>query len=224
MAIERLSGEVVRYLVADLGTTQVYREDFKNAILQACAEQGIEDLKKEGQRPWKAVCRRVGEILFPDNNVLRDHKLYINNSKAVGYSTNNRFDYILLNAICDEYIYWSDIYNKLCSTVAFSYVVNIPTTTIDLWKGAESSSESFKIWEKLQGTRKDCITDKAYDANSPVGAMFVGNNEFAMNQPGISDAATQRTALTADQLPQLGSTPNCTKIADNSVKSEVVNE
>lgn len=224
MATERLNGEVVRYLVADLGATQVYREDFKNAILQACAEQGIEDLKKEGQRPWKAVCKRVGEILFPDNNALRDHKLYINNSKAVEYSTNNRFDYILLNAICDEYIYWSDIYNKLCSTVAFSYVVNIPTTTIDLWKGAESSSESFKIWEKLQGTRKDCITDKAYDANSPVGAMFVGNNEFAMNQPGVSDAATQRTALTADQLPQLGSNPNCAKIADNSVKSEVVNE
>lgn len=206
MATERLSGEVVRYLVADLGATQVYREDFKSAILQACAEQGIEDLKKEGQRPWKAVCKRVGEILFPDNNALRDHKLYINNSKAVEYSTNNRFDYILLNAICDEYIYWSDIYNKLCSTVAFSYVVNIPTTTIDLWKGTGSSSESFKIWEKLQGTRRDCITDKAYDANSPVGAMFVGNNEFAMNQPGIGYEATQARALTANELPQLGGT------------------
>lgn len=204
MATERLSGEVVRYLVADLGTTQVYREDFKSAILQACAEQGIEDLKKEGQRPWKAVCKRVGEILFPDNNALRDHKLYINKSKAVEYSTNNRFDYILLNAICDEYIYWSDIYNKLCSTVAFSYIVNIPTTTIDLWKGAEPSSESFKIWEKLQGTRRDCITDKAYDANSPVGAMFVGNNEFAMNQPGVGYEATQAQALTANDLPQLG--------------------
>lgn len=214
MATERLSGEVVKYLVADLGSTQVYREDFKSAILQACAEQGIEDLKKEGQRPWKAVCRRVGEILFPDNNVLRDHKLYINNSKAVEYSNNNRFDYILLNAICDEYIYWSDIYNKLCSAVAFSYVVNIPTTTIDLWRNTEPSSESFKIWQKLQGNRKDCIKDKAYDSNSPVGSMFVGNNEFGMNQPGIGDEATKRVAQSAEDLPRLD-TKNGFELTDN---------
>lgn len=215
MAAERLSGEVVKYLVADLGSTQVYREDFKSAILQACEEQGIEDLKKEGQRPWKAVCRRVGEILFPDNDVLRDHRLYANNSKAVEYSTNNRFDYILLNAICDEYIYWSDIYNKLCSTVAYSYVVNIPTTTIDLWRGTEPSSESFKIWQKLQGNRKDCIKDKAYDSNSPVGSMFVGNNEFGMNQPGIGVEATQRIAQKAEDLPKLD-TKNSFELTDNS--------
>lgn len=222
MAAERLSGEVVKYLVADLGDIQVYREDFKNAILQACEEQGIKDLKSEGQRPWKAVCRRVGEILFPDNNVLRDHKLYVNNSKAVEYSTNNRFDYILLNNICDEYIYWSDIYNKLCSTVAYSYWVNIPTTTIDLWRRAEPSSESFKIWKKLQGNRKDCIKDKAYDSNSPVGSMFVGNNEFGMNQPGIGTEATQRIAQKAEDLPRLD-LQNSTELTDNLQKGVIDN-
>ena len=216
MAVERLSGEVVEHLVADLGSIQVYREDFKNAILQACAEQGIEDLKKEGQRPWKAVCRRVGEILFPDNNVLRDHKLYINNSKAVEYSTNNRFDYILLNAICDEYIYWSDIYNKLCSTVAFSSWCNIDCGVIDNWRlNKESSPASYEIWKKLQGNRKDCIKDKAYDSNSPVGSMFVGNNEFGMNQPGIGVEATQRIAQKAEDLPRLD-TKNSFELTDNS--------
>ena len=200
MAVERLSGEVVKYLVADLGDTQVYREDFKNAILQACAEQGIEDLKKEGQRPWKAVCRRVGEIIFNDNSILKDKQLSDNPYIPTNY---NRYDYNILNCICDEYIYWSDIYNKLCSTVAFSYVVNIPTTTIDLWRSTEPSSWSFKIWQKLQGNRKDCIKDKAYDSNSPVGSMFVGNNEFGMNQPGIGAEATQRIAQKAEDLPRL---------------------
>lgn len=203
MAAERLSGEVVKYLVADLGNTQVYREDFKRAILQACEEQGIEDLKAEGQRPWKAVCRRVGEILFPDNSVLRDHKLYANNNKAVGLSNNNRFDYELLDKICDEYIYWSDIYNKLCSTIAFSYWVNLGTGTMDVWRESEPSSVSFQIWKKVQGNRKDCIKDKAYDSNSPVGSMFVGNNEFGMNQPGVGDEATQRIAQKAEDLPRL---------------------
>ena len=219
MAVERLSGEVVKYLVADLGDTQVYREDFKNAILQACAEQGIEDLKKEGQRPWKAVCRRVGEIIFNDNSILKDKQLSDNPYIPTNY---NRYNYNILNCICDEYIYWSDIYNKLCSTVAFSYIVNIPTTTIDLWRGTEPSSWSFKIWQKLQGNRKDCIKDKAYDSNSPVGSMFVGNNEFGMNQPGIGAEATQRIAQKAEDLPRLD-LQKPAELTDNSRKNVIDN-
>ena len=167
MAVERLSGEVVKYLVADLGDTQVYREDFENAILQACAEQGIEDLKKEGQRPWKAVCRRVGEIIFNDNSILKDKQLSDNPYIPTNY---NRYNYNILNCICDEYIYFSDIYNKLCSTVAFSSWCNIDCGVIDNWRlNKESSPASYEIWKKLQGNRKDCIKDKAYDSNSPVG-------------------------------------------------------
>ena len=59
------------------------------------------------------------------------------------------------------------------------------------------------MWQKLQRSRKDCILDRAYDSNSPVGTMFVGNNEFGMNQPGIGDNATQRRAITAQELPRL---------------------
>lgn len=201
MATERLSGEVVKYLVADLGSTQVYREDFKNAILQACAEQGIQDLKKEGQRPWKAVCRRVGEIIFNDNSMLKDKQLSDNPYIPTNY---NRYNYNILNCICDEYIYFSDIYNKLCSTVAFSSWCNIDCGVIDNWRlNKESSPASYEIWKKLQGNRKDCIKDKAYDSNSPVGSMFVGNNEFGMNQPGIGVEATQRVAQKAEDLPRL---------------------
>ena len=202
MAAERLSGEVVKHLVADLGSTQVYREDFKNAILQACAEQGIEDLKKEGQRPWKAVCRRVGEIIFNDNSILKDKQLSDNPYIPTNY---NRYNYNILNNICDEYIYISDVYNKLCSTVAFSNWCNSDCGVIDNWRlNKESSPKSYEIWEKLQGIRKDCIKDRAYDNKSPVGAMFVGNNEFGMNQPGIGYEATQARALSANELPQLG--------------------
>jgi hypothetical protein len=76
---------------------------------------------------------------------------------------------------------------------------------IDNWRlNKESSPKSYEIWEKLQGIRKDCIKDRAYDNKSPVGAMFVGNNEFGMNQPGIGYEATQARALTANELPQLG--------------------
>ena len=102
------------------------------------------------------------------------------------------------------------------------YDLGTPTTTIDLWRGTEPSSWSFKIWQKLQGNRKDCIKDKAYDSNSPVGSMFVGNNEFGMNQPGIGAEATQRIAQKAEDLPRLD-IQNVSELTDNSGKNVIDN-
>lgn len=200
--MEKIKGNITKHLIADFGAFQLYREDFERAINQACQELQIEDLKNEGQRPWKAVCKRVGEIIFNDNSILKDKRLYDNPYIPTNY---NKYNYNILNSICDEYIYFSDIYNKLCSTIAFSSWCNIDNSTVDNWRlNKESSPVSFEIWKKLQGIRKDCIKDRAYDNKSPVGAMFVGNNEFGMNQPGIGYEATQARALTANELPQLG--------------------
>lgn len=200
--MEKIKGNITKHLIADFGTFQLYREDFERAIEQACQELQIDDLKREGQRPWKAVCKRVGEIIFNDNSILKDKQLYDNPYIPTNY---NRYNYNILNCICDEYIYFSDIYNKLCSTVAFSSWCNIDCGVIDNWRlNKESSPISYEIWKKLQGIRKDCIKDRAYDNKSPVGAMFVGNNEFGMNQPGIGYEATQARALSANELPQLG--------------------
>lgn len=200
--MEKIKGNITKHLIADFGTFQLYREDFEWAIDQACHELQIEDLKSEGQRPWKAVCKRVGEIIFNDNSILKDKQLFNNTCMLTNY---NRYNYIILNNICDEYIYFSDKYNKLCSTIAFSNWCNIDNSTVDNWRlNKESSPISFEIWKKLQGIRKDCIKDRAYDNKSPVGAMFVGNNEFGMNQPGIGYEATQARALSANELPQLG--------------------
>lgn len=200
--MEKIKGNMTKHLIADFDTFQLYREDFERAIEQACQELQIDDLKSEEQRPWKAVCKRVGEIIFNDNSILKDKQLYDNPYIPTNY---NRYNYNILNCICDEYIYFSDIYNKLCSTVAFSSWCNIDCGVIDNWRlNKESSPISYEIWKKLQGIRKDCIKDRAYDNKSPVGAMFVGNNEFGMNQPGIGYEATQARALSANELPQLG--------------------
>ena len=51
-----------------------------------------------------------------------------------------------------------------------------------------------------------CHILKANELGSSVlhiSIVFVGNNEFGMNQPGIGDNATQRRAITAQELPRL---------------------
>lgn len=187
-------------LIVDLGTVQIYTSTVQDLIDQACIEFHIEDLLKAGQRQWKAVMYYVGKRLFPDTKVLKDNTLV---HGVMCDSTLNRYDAEVLNKLCDYYIYLSNTYSKLVSAVAFSHFCNIPTNTVDVWAYEDPSSLRFKIWQKLRQNRKDCILDRAYDSNSPVGTMFVGNNEFGMNQPGIGDNATQRKAVTAQELPRL---------------------
>lgn len=184
-------------LIVDLGTVQIYTSTVQDLIDNACIEFHIEDLLKAGQRQWKAVMYYVGKRLFPDTKVLKDKRLY---STGVAMTNYNRYDYGVLDILCNYYLNLSDRYSKLVSAVAFSYFCNIPTNTIDIWAGDEPSQGSFKIWQKLRQNRKDCILDRAYDSNSPVGAMYVGNTDFPQE---LGTDMGQRKAITAQELPRL---------------------
>lgn len=184
-------------LIVDLGTVQIYTSTVQDLIDQACIEFHIDDLLKAGQRQWKAVMYYVGKRLFPDTKVLKDKRLY---STGVAMTNYNRYDYDVLDILCNYYLNLSDRYSKLVSAVAFSYFCNIPTNTIDIWAGDEPSQGSFKIWQKLRQSRKDCILDRAYDSNSPVGAMYVGNTDFPQE---LGTDMGQRKAITAQELPRL---------------------
>lgn len=184
-------------LIVDLGTVQIYTSTVQDLIDNACIEFHIEDLLKAGQRQWKAVMYYVGKRLFPDTKVLKDKRLY---STGVAMTNYNRYDYEVLDILCNYYLNLSDRYSKLVSAVAFSYFCNIPTNTIDIWAGDEPSQGSFKIWQKLRQNRKDCILDRAYDSNSPVGAMYVGNTDFPQE---LGTDMGQRKAITAQELPRL---------------------
>ena len=181
----------------DLGTVQIYTSTVQDLIDNACIEFHIEDLLKAGQRQWKAVMYYVGKRLFPDTKVLKDKRLY---STGVAMTNYNRYDYEVLDILCNYYLNLSDRYNKLVSAVAFSHFCNIPTNTIDIWANDEPSQGSFKIWQKLRQNRKDCILDRAYDSNSPVGAMYVGNTDFPQE---LGKDMGQRNAITAQELPRL---------------------
>lgn len=184
-------------LIVDLGTVQIYTSTVNDLIDQACIEFHIGDLLKAGQRQWKAVMYYVGKRLFPDTKVLKSKRLY---STGVAMTNYNRYDYEVLDILCNYYLNLSDRYSKLVSAVAFSYFCNIPTNTIDIWAGDEPSQGSFKIWQKLRQNRKDCILDRAYDSNSPVGAMYVGNTDFPQE---LGTDMGQRKAITAQELPRL---------------------
>lgn len=191
-------------ILVNVDDVQIYDNDIERAIANACLKLEIEDLKKEGQRPWKAAMRLVGQDIFNNKVFLKSKVLNIYNNNNIP-TNNNSYNYELLDTLCDYYILLSDKYNKLVSTVAFSYFVNIPTNTIDLWKDAEPSTATFKIWKKLQNNREDCLKDKNFDSNNVVGAISIGNSEYGWNMPGVSRELSNKRVLSAAELPKLNS-------------------
>ncbi len=189
-------------LIVNANGVEIFDNDFDMAISEACTKFKVDDLVKEGQTRWKAVMHFVGKRVFPDTKILKDkNTVWLEGNKIP--TNNNRYDYNILNILCDYYIQLSRQYNKLISTVAFSEFVNIPTTTIDLWKYDEPSTTSFMIWKKLQGNREDSLKDKAVDSGNVMGVFQVGRREYQWDMPGVREEGTSKRALSAAELPKL---------------------
>lgn len=190
-------------MILKTDSVELYEDDVEQAISEACEKFKIDDLVKEGQTRWKAVLHFVGKRLFPDRKVLRDKNTVWIDGNSIP-TNNNRYDYYIINLLCDYYIQLSRRYNKLISSVAFGEFVNISVDTIDNWKDTESSSLSWRIWKKLQGNREDSLKDKAIDSGNVMGVFQVGRREYQWDMPGVREETGSRRALTAAELPKLG--------------------
>lgn len=178
---------------------EIFDNDFEMAIDEACQKFKIDDLVKEGQTRWKAVMHYVGKRVFPDNKVLKDKNIvWLEGNKIP--TNNNRYNYNILNILCDYYIQLSRQYNKLISTVAFSEFVNIPTNSIDVWRDDEPNTMTFLIWKKLQGNREDSLKDKAVDSGNVMGVFQVGRREYQWDMPGVREERKQLQTRTPEQI------------------------
>lgn len=178
---------------------EIFDNDFEVAIEEACQKFRIDDLVKEGQTRWKAVMHYVGKRVFPDNKVLKDKNIvWLDGNKIP--TNNNRYDYNILNILCDYYIQLSRQYNKLISTVAFSEFVNIDTGVLDEWRNREPSDPRYEIWKKLQGNREDSLKDKAVDSGNVMGVFQVGRREYQWDMPGVREERKQLPTRTPEQI------------------------
>lgn len=193
------SGTDSESLVVNAGGVEIYENDFELAIKEACEKFRIEDLVKEGQSRWKAVMHYVGRRVFPDNKVLKDkNTVWLEGNKIP--TNNNRYDYNIINILCDYYINLSRQYNKLISSVAFAEFININVGVVDQWREQESSSPSYQIWKKLQEDREDSLKDKAVDSGNVMGVFQVGRREYQWDMPGVREDTKKTPALTQEEI------------------------
>ena len=183
---------------------KIYDNDIDLAIDNACQQLEIDDLRKEGQRRWKAVLQLVGKQLFSNKKILRSRELKINEGNKIP-TNNNRYDYNILNSLCDYYIYISNKYNKFVSIEGFSYFTNIPMDSIINWKDnkdltGELNNLSYQIYEKITHSRLENIKDNALDNPNVTGTIAVGNWEYQLNMPGVKTEQQTISAKNSEEI------------------------
>ncbi len=178
---------------------KIYDNDIDLAIANACQQLEIDDLKKEGLRPWKAVLQLVGKQLFSNKKILKSKELQIYDDNKIP-TNNNRYDYNILNSLCDYYIYLSNKYNKIVSIEGFSYFTNIDRRVINSWKHHEPNSLSYGIYEKISDTRLDGVKDNALDNANVTGTIAVGNWEYQLNMPGVKMEQPALSGKSAEEI------------------------
>lgn len=176
--------------------------DIDEALAEACADLGIEDLKSEKQGPWKAALQLVGKRLFPTRKELKDPT-----PRQTGIpwmqEANKVYDYNILLNIVDYYIMLCNKYTKLISIEGFCYLVNIDYRQIEYWKDTEASSKQHQIYKRIFIEREKCLKDKCYDSSNILGTMSIGNTEYLWNMPGVRNERPQAIQQrTAEQIAQ----------------------
>lgn len=185
----------------------IKRDVIDKTIAEICSRQGIEDLRKEKQRAFKAVMSDVGASLFPGRKMLKDNKLiyiYTANNNNLFMGNNNKYNFIILNRLLDVYINICQLYCKVLDVDGFASFANMDPDVIYTWgsRGEESSPQGYSIYKKIYKQGETSLQDGLIDTGQAVGMIAVGNNRFKWSeqeQAGITRAKIQ----SLDSLPTL---------------------
>lgn len=179
----------------------------ESAISDLCEKNGIEDLRKEKQRPFKAIMFEVGASLFPGRRMLRNNKLYFrgmgdNNNPL--YSNNNKYNINIINRLADIYIIICNKYNKIIDLNGFAMFANIEERVLYSWgeQDGKTNPAGYLVYKKIHQTGEVSLQDAITDTGQAVGLIAVGNTRYNWSAKEQAEV-TRAKALTLDSLPQL---------------------
>ena len=205
----------------------VFESDIALYLRMFCEANEIDNIKSESQSVWNGALRYIRKHVFNNRDVLKSKdniNIYNNNIP----SNFNAYNYDTVNSVCDIYIDLCFVYDKEVSIIGFSNLTGIDQELIYNWgnEGTKLSSTSYQIYKKLNEFREESLSNKLVTGRqNPVGVLGVLNRHYAWNLPGVSREQTEKRALTARDLPKLGTNQpdelpqigqNCIEIGDNS--------
>jgi hypothetical protein len=186
-------------------TIEVFENSIEYYLQEFCEKQNIEDLRLVPQSVWNAALMYVQKHVFGNRDILKADKVDIPN--GLMSSNYNMYNYDLLYNILEYYIYLCNMYSKEISSMGFSKLLGISNEIISMWGNDSNklSSRSFEIYKKLTQEREESLSNKLADGKqNPVGILAILNRHYQWNLPGVSKESAKAGALSAAELPRLG--------------------
>lgn len=184
---------------------EVYANELVYFLQQFKDEYDIDDLRTASQSVWNGALRYIYKNVFRGTDKLKSNSLDYNSTSCT--ATNyGAYDYNKVMYILDIYIDICMIYDKEISIVGFSNLTGIESYTINLWSNDKPSSPRFAIYQKIIENREESLSNKLATGNkNPVGILAILNRHYQWNLPGVSKEPAKPAALSASELPRLGS-------------------
>jgi hypothetical protein len=187
-------------------TVYVFKDDIDMYINLWMEERNIEDLCKISQNRWYNCCKYIYEHVFKVNpKYLKDDN-----------NINNAYDTDKVNEVLDIYIDLCNDYEKVVNIVGFTFFTGIHRDTLNGWvNGVQLGSSGSDICKKLDEMREESLVGlQVSGKGNPMNYMPSLNKYCGFNMPGVRDQGSRVRALTASELPKLGS-GNCARLPDN---------
>lgn len=187
-------------------TVDVFKSDIDMYINLWMEERHIEDLCKVSQNRWYNCCKYVYE------NVFKVNPKYLKDDNNI----NNAYDTDKVNEVLDIYIDLCNDYEKVVNIVGFTFFTGIHRDTLNGWvNGVQLGSSGSDICKKIDEMREESLVGlQVSGKGNPMNYMPSLNKYCGFNMPGVRDQGSRVRALTASELPKLGS-GNCARLPDN---------
>lgn len=187
-------------------TVDVFKSDIDMYINLWMEERHIEDLCKISQNRWYNCCKYVYE------NVFKVNPKYLKDDNNI----NNAYDTDKVNEVLDIYIDLCNDYEKVVNIVGFTFFTGIHRDTLNGWvNGVQLGSSGSDICKKIDEMREESLVGlQVSGKGNPMNYMPSLNKYCGFNMPGVRDQGPRVRALTASELPKLGS-GNCARLPDN---------
>lgn len=186
-------------------TVDVFKSDIDMYINLWMEERHVEDLCKVSQNRWYNCCKYIYEHVFKANpKYLKDDN-----------NINNAYDTDKVNEVLDIYIDLCNDYEKVVNIVGFTFFTGIHRDTLNGWvNGVQLGSSGSDICKKIDQMREESLVGLQISGkNNPMCYMPSLNKYCGFNMPGVRDQGARARALTASELPKLGS-GNCARLPD----------
>lgn len=195
-------------------TVDVFKSDIDMYINLWMEERHVEDMCKVSQNRWYNCCKYVYE------NVFKVNPKYLKDDNNI----NNAYDTDKVNEVLDIYIDLCNDYEKVVNIVGFTFFTGIHRDTLNGWvNGVQLASSGSDICKKIDEMREESLVGlQVSGKGNPMNYMPSLNKYCGFNMPGVRDQGSRVRALTASELPKLGS-GNCARLPDNFDNSSTDN-